>query len=115
MIISGCNKDKEKDKEKSLPTVITLEVTNIDASFATGGGEITDDGNASITERGVCWNTLPDPTFSGQHAACATSGTGQYTVQMTGLSPNTNYHVRAYATNSEGTAYGEDKTFKSTL
>ena len=63
-----------------------------------------------MTARGICWDTLHNPTISNSHTIDG-SGIGMFTSYMTGLKPNTTYYVRAYATNSEGTAYGNEVTF----
>ena len=94
----------------SLPSVITTEVTNITQTTAVCGGDVMDDGGATVTERGVCWSTSHNPTVGGSHASNGT-GTGAYTVNMTNLTANTTYYVRAYAKNSAGTAYGEEQSF----
>ena len=94
----------------TLPTVTTAQVTNITQTTATGGGNVTATGNATVTERGICWGTGHNPTISGSHASNG-GGTGSYSVNMSGLTPNTTYYVRAYATNSEGTAYGAEVSF----
>ena len=93
-----------------LPTVTTATVSGITTSSATCGGTVTSDGNATVTARGVCWGTTHNPTVDGQHTTDGT-GTGSFTSSITGLTDNTTYYVRAYATNSEGTAYGEERTF----
>ena len=92
------------------PTVTTSPVTNITQTTALGGGNVTNDGGADVTERGVCWSTNHNPTVNNSHASNGT-GTGSYTVQMTGLTASTTYYVRAYAVNSEGTSYGEEVSF----
>ena len=97
-------------KVANLPTVITKQVTNIQQTSATGGGEVTADGDSEVTERGICWNTSPNPTILNSHANNGT-GIGDYTVNMSGLTINTTYYVRAYATNSAGTAYGGEVSF----
>ncbi len=94
----------------TLPTVVTAEVTEIAANSAKGGGEVTNDGGAEVTERGICWSTNANPTLSDSHVASGT-GTGAFTTMMDGLEANTIYHVRAYATNEKGTAYGLDREF----
>ena len=95
----------------SSPTVTTSQVTNITQTTATGGGNVTSDGNATVTERGVCWSTSHNPSTSGSHASASGGGTGSFTVNMTGLTANTTYYVRAYATNSQGTSYGSEVSF----
>ncbi len=104
--------DDENFNTKSLgkPTVTTAEVTNIDSTSATTGGNITDNGGLSITARGVCWSTSQNPTVSDNHTNNGT-GTGSFTSELTGLTEGTTYYVRAYATNSAGTAYGAEKNF----
>ena len=71
---------------------------------------MTNDGNATVTARGVCWSTSHNPTVSNSHTTDG-SGTGSFTSSITGLSQNTTYYVRAYATNSVGTAYGNEVSF----
>ena len=94
------------------PTVTTAEVTNISATTAIGGGNVTNDGGAEVTERGICWSTSHNPTIDGSHTSNGT-GTGSYTCMMTGLTPSTTYYVRAYAVNSEGVAYGSEESFST--
>ena len=93
-----------------LPTVITTEVTEIAEYSAQCGGEVTNDGGAEVTERGICWSTNENPTLNDNHIA-AGSGLGEFTALMDNLQANTTYHVRAYATNEAGTAYGLDREF----
>ena len=93
-----------------LPTVTTAAITAIDKTTANGGGEVTADGGATVTARGICWSTSQNPTISGSHTSDGT-GTGSFTSAMTGLTANTTYYVRAYATNSVGTVYGEEVNF----
>jgi YVTN family beta-propeller protein len=93
-----------------LPVVSTAAVTGIANITATGGGTVTHNGGVSVTARGVCWNTDPYPTMADSCTSNG-SGIGAFTSSITGLTPNTPYHVRAYAVNSEGTAYGNDVTF----
>jgi hypothetical protein len=92
------------------PTVTTSAVSSITSNSASSGGNVTSNGGASVTARGVCWSTSANPTTFDGHTSDGT-GTGSFTSSITGLSPNTNYHVRAYATNSEGTGYGNEETF----
>lgn len=95
------------------PTVTTAQVTNITQTTATGGGEVVSDNGSPVTERGICWSSAHDPSISDSHATSG-EGTGTFTVNMTGLTPNTTYYVRAYAINSVGPAYGNPVSFMTT-
>ena len=94
------------------PTVTTTAISSITTNSASSGGDITSDGGASITARGVCWSTSENPTIANSHTSDGT-GSGSFTSSITGLSPGTMYHVRAYATNSAGTGYGDDFSLTS--
>jgi len=96
-----------------IPTVTTYDVSNISSNSATSGGNVTSNGGANVTARGVCWSTSPDPTVSDSHTSDGI-GTGNFASDMTNLTPNTTYYVRAFATNSVGTGYGEEKSFTTT-
>jgi parallel beta-helix repeat protein len=94
------------------PTVTTQAVSGIGTTSATGNGTITSLGANNPTAHGVCWNTSGTPTISDNiKDNGAASATGSFTASMTGLSPGTTYHVRAFATNTVGTSYGADLTF----
>jgi len=94
----------------TMPTVTTSPVIDITATTATSGGNVTSDGGAAVTVRGVCWSTSPNPTLAGDHTTDG-AGTGTFVSNLTGLTPNTPNYVRAYATNSVGTAYGNELSF----
>jgi len=94
----------------TIPTVGTWEIYNITQTSGTGGGNITEDGGAPVTARGVCWSTTQIPTLDDNHTING-SGLGSFESIITGLSNETKYYVRAYATNSMGTAYGNQVTF----
>jgi uncharacterized protein (TIGR02145 family) len=94
-------------------TITTDAVSSVTGTNATSGGNITNDGGASVSARGVCWNTVANPTIMNSKTTDGT-GTGTFTSSMTGLSPSTNYYVRAYATNSAGTVYGNEINFATT-
>jgi len=96
----------------TLPTVSTTSISNITASSASVGGNVTSIGGDVATVRGVCWSTSSSPTISDSHTNDG-SGTGNYTSNISGLAPNTTYYVRAYATNSIGTAYGFSISFNT--
>ena len=93
-----------------IPTVTTSTVSNITDNAATCGGEVVTDGDTDVTARGVCWSTSQNPTINDSHTTNG-SGTGSFASSITGLSANTTYYVRAYATNSVGTAYGAEVSF----
>ena len=95
---------------KSLPIVSTTTVTDITATTATSGGNLTNDGGLTITGKGVCWSTSPNPTIADSKTANGVTA-GNYASNLTGLSPSTLYYVRAYATNTAGTAYGSQVSF----
>jgi uncharacterized protein (TIGR02145 family) len=105
-LLSGC----KKDAPAKVPVLSTTPATNITATAATSGGSISSDGGAVISARGVCWGLTADPTTAGPKTTDG-DGTGQFTSDLTGLTAGATYHVRAYATNSVGTAYGDDLTF----
>ena len=95
-------------------TVTTNTTSSITSNSATSGGNVTSDGGFPVTSRGVCWSTSANPTISNNFTSDAV-GTGTFTSNITGLDQNTIYHVRAYATNSNGTAYGNDVSFKTSI
>jgi len=94
-----------------IPVLITNVVTSIGYTSATSGGSITTDGGAPITARGVCWSTSAAPTVALSTKTSDGTGIISFTSSITGLLPSTTYHVRAYATNSQGTGYGQEQTF----
>ena len=95
---------------ETLPTVITNTITCMIENSATCGGNVTNDGGTSVIARGVCWSTSPNPTIADNHTTDG-SGTGSFTSCITGLIETITYYVRAYATNSLGTAYGSQMVF----
>ncbi|QKG79727.1 M6 family metalloprotease domain-containing protein [Tenuifilum thalassicum] len=94
----------------STPTVTTGSVSNVTSSSATVSGNVTSNGGASVTARGICYSTSQNPTISNSKVASG-SGTGSFSATLTGLSPNTTYYARAYATNAQGTSYGSQVSF----
>ncbi len=102
--VTSCKEDE------NAPSLTTTSVTSVTSTTATAGGEITDEGTSAVTARGVCWSTNANPTVSDSKTTDGT-GTGAFISNITGLTPGTLYHVRAYATNGEGTNYGQDISF----
>lgn len=92
------------------PTVTTAAPVAITSTSARGGGNATDAGGATVTARGVCWSATGTPTANDAKIVTGT-GIGTFTGTFSGLIPNTAYCVRAYATNSAGTGYGEPLAF----
>ena len=97
-------------KKPTTPIIATSDVIDITQTTASTGGEITNDGNADVTSRGVCWETTIDPTIENGSSIDG-SGTGSFTTIIIGLNPGTVYYTRAYGTNSAGTSYGSDNQF----
>lgn len=95
-----------------LATISTASVTNVTSSGATGGGNVTSDGGAAVTGRGVCWSTDQNPTVNNSKTSDG-SGVGTFTSSISGLSPGTTYYVKAYAINSVGTSYGTQVSFST--
>jgi hypothetical protein len=99
-------------KKSDPPVVTTTTVSSVSETSAMSGGNITDEGTSAVTARGVCWGTAANPTVADSKTTDGT-GTGAFTSTITGLTPGTLYHLRAYATNDEGTGYGADVTFST--
>lgn len=97
-----------------LPVLTTLAMSNITGYTANGGGSISSDGGSPIIERGLVWSTNPNPTTNDSRSSDGT-GTGIFASSLTGLTPSVNYYVRAYATNSAGTAYGNEVSFATSF
>ena len=96
----------------SLPTVTTTAATNIISTEATLGGNLISDGGVILTERGICFSQTQNPTTLDTKVINGTD-IGTFSSTISGLTPNTIYYVRAYATNSQGTAYGAEINFKT--
>ena len=94
----------------NLPQVATASITGVTFSSATGGGTVINDGGAAVTLRGVCWGIADAPTINDGHTEDG-AGLGAFTSNLTGLTGSTMYYVRGYATNSAGTAYGNQVSF----
>ena len=103
-----------KNPPGGLSAVHTVGVFDINHNKATCLGVNHADATApAITERGICWSTSSTPTLSNDHMA-ATLGSGKFRLRIEGLSANTTYFYRTYATNSAGTSYGNIESFTTT-
>jgi len=99
-----------------LPTLsATTIASSITTSAAVSGGDITNDGGASITAKGVVWSTSQNPTVALSTKTTDGNGLGSFISNLTGLSSGTTYYVRAYATNSVGTSYGTQISFTTDI
>lgn len=110
LAILSCSSD-EPENALTLPVLTTTNPSNITLIGASSGGNITSDGGADIITRGVVWSTIQSPTIALSTKTVDGTGTGSFTSSITGLTPNTTYYVRAYATNSVGTSYGNEINF----
>ena len=99
-------------QDVELPIVTTTAISDITYDTAVSGGNIENTGASSIIARGVCWSTSINPTIADNYTTDGT-GIGTFISTMTNLEPNTDYHVRAYATNSSGPSYGANMTFRT--
>jgi uncharacterized protein (TIGR02145 family) len=96
------------------PVLTTAAITSLTVTTAVSGGTITSNGGATITVSGICWATTSGPVATGSHTTDGTTS-GTFASTMTSLSQGTQYFVRAYATNSVGTAYGNELSFNTKM
>lgn len=97
---------------KTLASVSTDHVSEIACKTAVATASVTNNGFSTVTSRGICWGTSPNPTITGNKIASG-AGSGSFVATLTGLQHNTLYYVRAYATNAMGTVYGNELSFKT--
>ena len=113
-VLSNCKKDSTNDNNNNpstkVPVLTTTDITSIWHTTAMSGGTVTNDNGLTVTARGVCWSTTQNPTIASSKTTDGT-GAGNFVSSITGLTPNTTYYARAYATNSAGTGYGSALTF----
>lgn len=115
ILFNSCEKDETCDEQDiALAILETNLITNITATSAISGGNITDDGGSSIITRGVCWSKNQIPTIN-DHIKSNGSISGMYTCNLENLESNTTYYVRAFAINSKGTSYGDELSFKTQI
>jgi hypothetical protein len=111
LLLSACIKE-DYPVRLVFPVISTSTATNITTTSVTSGGDVTSDGGSQVSARGVCWSELINPSLAQPDSVTVDgNGTGQFTSTINGLLPDTQYHIRAYATNGEGTAYGQDIVF----
>ena len=108
ILLSSCHKVKNVE----LPQLQTLAVTAITQTSAKSGGSFLTNSHSEVVSKGVCWSQEANPTL-GDNFTEEGDGVDSFESILTGLIPENIYHVRAYATNTAGTAYGEDKTFRT--
>jgi uncharacterized protein (TIGR02145 family) len=118
MLLTGCensdNNDKDQQKPKiEIPILETTIAGNITQTTAISGGTITNDGGDTIIIKGVCWGTGQNPVANIDNKTTDGKGPGTFSSKITCLSPNTLYYLRAYATNSAGTGYGNSVSFST--
>lgn len=97
-------------RKEDIPKVKTGDVASITRTTASCSGEIISQGDSEVTERGICWSTTDKPLISDNFKVDDSESNG-FTIDLTGLEPGTEYFVRAYATNTYGTGYGEVVSF----
>ncbi len=98
-----------------LPVLTTSSLSSITSNSATSGGNISSDGGAAITARGVVWSTSSNPTIALSTLTTNGTGSGSFTSNISSLTASTTYYVRAYATNSTGTSYGNEISFATSV
>lgn len=109
LLATQCKKDDSKPAS-GLPVLVTVPFSSFDEISATGGGgSISFDGGFSVSQRGVCWSVNHNPTINDNMVE-AGLGVGDFSASLSDLTPGTSYFVRAFGTNSKGTAYGNEVT-----
>jgi|GEM_PF-3986742 len=113
---TGYGADVSFTTEAIAPTVTSGQASGITTTKAEVSGNVTADGGAAVTVRGIVYSLTANPTLgNGTAVQAAAAGNGAFSVELTGLTPGKTYYARAYATNSEGTSYGSDIEFKTTV
>jgi len=105
IILIVCSNSFKSCKKEELPTITTSALSNLTVSRVSSGGDITNEGSATVTARGVCWSTSINPTIA-DNTTNDGAGVGSFTSRIIGLKGGTTYYIRAYATNTVGTGYG---------
>ena len=110
-VLTGCNKEPDSI---TLPRLAELETTEITVNSATVKGVVLAQGGTLVTARGFCWSTAPDPSIDDLKLTEG-KGIGHFTGRITGLLPGTEYYVRAFATNMDGTSYSISELIRTPL
>lgn len=100
----------DKEESSTLATVETTSVSDVTSCTAKIITKVTDEGSDIVSGTGVCWGTTTNPDLTN-NVSNVGAGSGEFTSILTGLTPNTTYYVRAFATNKTGTAYGSNLSF----
>jgi uncharacterized protein (TIGR02145 family) len=111
IVLASCKKDK---KPPTVPELTTTPISNLQYNTATTGGVITGDGGAAITASGIVWSKTNNTPTTSDSVKSGTTTSGSFTVVLNNLTENTTYYVRAFATNSAGTGYGNVVSFSTT-
>lgn len=111
LLFAGCKKEETKTDSTIPVLAATKVVTDITQTSATSGGNVTSDGGSAVTSRGVCYGKNSNPTIDFDLKTENGTGAGEFGSSLTGLEAGTKYFVRAYATNSKGTGYGNEVSF----
>jgi len=108
---SAQNSNEQSIQTMNVPTLTTASITDISSTGAKTGGNVSSDGGAAVSARGIVWGTSTNPTIALSTKTSDGIGTGSFQSTITGLTVNVRYFVRAYATNSIGTSYGNETSF----
>lgn len=106
----GCGDEKEVS-DLTVPEIETAITTHITSTTATCGGNVLEDGGYLVYSRGICYGLAPKPTVESNRSISSGSGKGDFECYLNDLTESTTYYVRAYATNSIGTSYGNEESF----
>ncbi|MCK9412026.1 MAG: family 16 glycosylhydrolase [Prolixibacteraceae bacterium] len=113
LLFLNCNKETKNVPGITVP-VLTTNSANITNTSADIDGKVTSNGGAAVTAQGICWGINMNPNIAGEKISIG-PGSESFTIKMTGLTPGTTYYVRAYATNSAGTGYGNQKSIQTPI
>ncbi|MAL60770.1 MAG: hypothetical protein CMC14_12065 [Flavobacteriaceae bacterium] len=108
-LIIGCHSDDIR--ELSIPILQTTKITDITETTASSGGLVLSDGGTSIINKGICWDIKSNPSITHSTKTIESQESSLFNSMLSNLVPNQKYYVRAYATNSVGTSYGNEVSF----